>query len=227
MKKAYLDAVHEVLDESYHLFINDSEDFPLTEEMHEELYQQHISKLQSLGLDDKFYYNPDLVSPTGKVYKELAPILTKIDQAIKKGLSISDLAKNCVETFKRETCAKKLINITGGSISLCMMALASFLILENSILIADTPVGDLFSSDKTKQNDEAFYLTQLGGLFSAVTAFGVAAYVLFRLFLQTPYKKTMREKINACFDKYRPDNLSTDMRNALHNIQQIKLKKTK
>ena len=112
-----------------------------------------------------------------------------------------------------------------SSVSLFTIALASFLILENIILVADTPVGDLFSSDKSKQNDEAFYLTQLGCLFSTLTAFGVAAYVFSRLFLENGYKKTMHEKINACFAKYRPENLSVETRNALHKIQQIKLNK--
>lgn len=129
----------------------------------------------------------------------------------------------------------KLGKITVGTISLCMMAISTFLILESIILIKDTPVGNLFSGDSSEQNAEAFYLTQLGCAYSSFTAFLVALYVFFLAFLRTPYKKTMRETIEACFTrekidayfaKHMPGDPSTTMRNELYRIKEVKLKKT-
>lgn len=90
LKNAYHKAVHQVSDESYHSCVDENP--TLTMEMHEELYQRYISKLQSLGLED-FYQNPDPLAPTGALYNELVPILEEIDQEIKKGLSIRGLGK--------------------------------------------------------------------------------------------------------------------------------------
>lgn len=221
-EEAYKEAVHELWDANYHSCVKENP--TLTPEMHEELYQRHLSKLKSFGIDD-FYRNPDLLSTTGAMYEQLSPILKVIDEEIKKGVSISDLAKNCIEAFKQDSCVKKSAKITAGSFCLFMMALSSFIILENGILLINTSVGSLFFGNKTEQNDEAFYLTQLGGFFSSLTAGGAAIYLSFRLFLQYSYKQTMREKINACFAKYTPRDLPTTMINALYRIKEIKLRK--
>lgn len=219
-EKAHRDTVHEILNESYLTCVN--KDQTLTPEMHEELYQRHILNLQHLGLDN-FYLHPDVLSQTGAIYDELAPILEEIDRELKNGVSIRKLGENCIESFKQDPCTKKLVKITAGSISLAIMTFSSFIILENIILLKDTPVNELFSNNRAEESNEAFYLTQLGGLFSSLTAFGAAAYISFRSFLRTPYKKTLCEKINDCFTQYTPVDLSNSARNALYRIKEFKI----
>jgi hypothetical protein len=224
IQKAHRDAMHEALDESYHSCVVESAAV-LNQEMHEELYQKHISILQDLGVDN-FYLNPDLLSKTGALYGELAPLLQKLDLEIKEtGLPIRALLKNGIQVFRQESCTKKLGKVSAVTICLFAQALSIFLILENSILIKDTPMSDLFSSNSTDQNNEAFYMTQLGGLFSSLTAFGASTYVFYLLFLKVPYQKTMREKIQACVNRCNLSDLSYPVRNAFYRLKEIKLKK--
>jgi hypothetical protein len=192
--------------------------------MHEELYQGQISKLQSLGLSAFIGINPDLLSHTGAIHRELAPVFEEIDRAIQEGPSISELRDGCIQEFKQESCAKQLGKITAASMSLCAMSLASFIILENIILIKDTPVTDMFYGNKTQQTNESMDITQIGGLFSSITAFGVAVYAAYQLFVKTPYKKIIAQKVNDCFARQNLEEMSMDMRNELHRIKEIKLK---
>lgn len=191
--------------------------------MREQLYQWHISQLQDLGVDD-FYRNPDPLSLTGDIHRELAPALVKIDQDIKEGVSIYDISKNCFQEFKQASCAMKLTKITACILPPSILGLAVFLIMENYVLIAKTPVNDLFIGNSTAQYNEAFYLTQLGGVFSSVTAVAVGVYAFFMMCLKAPYKKTKREKIEACFLENKPAQMSTDASNELYRIKKIKLK---
>ncbi len=222
MKKAYRKALQEALHESYHLRVDKHPS--LTKEMHEELYQRHILHLQNLHLEG-FYQNPDLHSETGEIYGKLAPLLKNIDEELKAGISLSDFKESCIEALKEESFANKILKIAGGALSLGVTALASFIILENVILLKDTPVSDLFIGNSTAQNVEAFYLTQLGGLFSSLTAIGAAGYITFRSLVQAPYKTAMQKKIEACFSKYTPSNLPAEENRALSWIKEIKLKK--
>jgi hypothetical protein len=230
IKKAYLEAIHEALDESYHSGIQEFFDLidpqAIAElssaEIREELYQKHILKLQSMGIHD-FYLRPDLNSTTGALYQEIAPLLQQIDLQIQEGgIPITLLWNNCIKKFKEESCTTNLTKSTALTLCLLAQALSVFLILENGLLIAETPVNDLFSNNRTEQNNEAFYMTQLGGLFSSLTAFGVSSYISYVLFLKFPYQKTMREKINACFAVYEESNLSASLKNALYRIKEIK-----
>lgn len=219
LDKPYRESMHEVLDEIYHTCVNEE----MTPEMHEELYQRHISLLQSLRVE-KFYRNPDPLSSTGAAYRELASVLTNIDSELEKGVSFRELAKNGLEALKQDTVGWKLAKMAAVSVSLFTTAFSCFIIMENSILVQDTPVSDLFSADKEEQTEEAFYLTQLGGLFSSLTAIGAVTYMSYRLFVQSAYKKAMQAKIEACFAKYSPGTLSSEMRIALYRIKEIKLK---
>ena len=230
---AYLEAIHETLDESYHSGIQEYYNLIDPEtiaelsstEMREELYQKHIFKLQSMGIDD-FYLRPDLDSTTGALYQDLAPILQQIDLQIKQGgVPIDALWNNCIKNFKEESCTQHIAKVTAVTLCLFAQALSVFLVLENSILIGETPVNDLFSNNRTEQTNEAFYMTQLGGLFSSFTAFGASAYISYALFLKLPYQKTMREKINACFSAYDVSGLSASLKNALYRIKEIKIRK--
>ena len=225
MKNAYRKAVHELSDEGYHSCINEQAPI-LTPEMREELYQEHISKLQSFGVED-YYLRPDPLSQTGALHAALAPKLKAIDLQIKEGVTIRALWKNCIGTSKQESCTRKLVTATLGAVGtislLCTAALATFIILENGILIRDTPVKDLFSRNSTDQLNEAFYLTQLGNVFCSLTIFAATTYVSYLQFLRTAYKKTMREKICASFADHFSD-LSSSMSFALHRIRKIKLK---
>jgi hypothetical protein len=189
-------AKHQLLDESYDICIRERS---LTPEMHEELYLLHISRLQSLGIVD-FYLKPDPLSKTGAIHTALAPKLKKISEKIKHGVTWRALWKNYKKTFKRESCTRKLFKITIVPPLLGMQALSAFLALENGILLLYTPVGDLFSSNSSDQINEAFYLTQLGGLFAALTSFGVVTYLFHRLFLRTPYQAAREEIIRASFE---------------------------
>jgi hypothetical protein len=221
LQKAHNEAVSEVMSENYHSSIDG---LNLTPENHEELYQRHISKLQSLGID-RFYLNPDLLSKTGAMYKELAPILEKIDREIEEGLSAGELGIECAKAFAQESPATKLAELGAGAISLSFMALSAFIILENAILIKDTPDRDLFSSNAVAQDIEAFYLTQLGGFFASLTAFGAAAYLAYYVFVQASYKRAMCKKINASFTAHRTPDLSPALSDALYRIKEKKLLK--
>ncbi len=220
IKKGYIKAVRELTDAGFHSSLNED----LTPELHEKLYQWHISQLQDLGVDN-FYLKPDPFSQTGQLHLALAPQLAKIDKEIKKGVSIKDVRRNCLDGFKKTSFPKKIAKITVFSISACIIGLAFFLIFENYVLVAKTPVNDLFSGNKTNQYNEAFYLTQLGGVFSSVTAIALSLYILFFVCLRNPYKKTKREKIDAAFIHNTPLELSANMRNELYRIKEIKLKK--
>jgi len=233
IERAYLEAIHEALDDSYHSGIQEYYNLIDPEtiaelssvEMREELYQKHILKLQSMGIND-FYLRPDLDSTTGALYQDLAPILQQIDLQIKQGgVPIDALCNNCIKQFKEESCTKHIAKVTAVTLCLFAQALSVFLVLENSILIGETPVNDLFSSNRTEQSNEAFYMTQLGGLFSSFTAFGASAYISYALLLKLPYQKTMREKINACFAAYDVSGLSASLKNALYRIKEIKIRK--
>lgn len=226
IKDAYRKAVHKLSDEAYHSSINDP-DHILTPEMREELYQEHISELQRLGVKD-YYLRPDPLAPTGALHAALAPRLKEIDLEINKGVTFRAVWKRCMETFRQESCVAKLAKVALGSVGaifiLFAQALSTFVILENGILINDTPVRDLFSSNSTSSLNEAFYLTQEGNVFSSITSFATATYLCYLLFFRTAYKKTMCEKICASFaDRF--SDLSTSMSFALHRIREIKLKK--
>jgi hypothetical protein len=233
IEKAYLEAIHEALDESYHSGIQ--EYYKLIDpemlaelssaEMREELYQKHILKLQGMGITD-FYLRPDLDSTTGALYQDLAPIVQQIDLQIKQGgVPIDALWNNCIKKFKEESCTKRIAKVTAVTLCLFAQALSVFLVLENSILIGETPVNNLFSNNRTEQTNEAFYMTQLGGLYSSFTAFGASAYISYAVLLKLPYQKTMREKINACFAACDVSGLSASLKNALYRIKEIKIRK--
>ena len=216
LRKPHQKAVLELMNQKYHSSINE---LNLSTELHEELYQRYIAKLQSLNLDG-YYLNPDLLSSTGAIYQELAPILNQIDQEIEKGISLSEL-----RVFREESWGTKLAKITVGVSSFAIMALSTFILLENTILIKDTPDGDLFSQDGDAQDAEAFYLTQLGGFFSSLTAFGAAGYLSYRTFVQSAYKKAMSKKIEAAFIAHTPSNLPLAQKNELYRIKEKKLLK--
>ena len=224
-KKAHKETLYKILDESYHFCM--TQDLSLTSEMHEKLYQQHIAELQALGMD-RYYLHPDLLSQTGALHAALAPLLKEIDLEIKEESSLKNLLapllRNAIAAFKQDCCLKKSAKIAIGSISLSSWILSSILILESMILLQGTPVGNLFSDDTNDQTNEAFYITQIGCLFSSLTAFGAAAYVFYRLFLQNPLQKTMHEKMSACFDRHQPNNPSTATARAFHRIREVSLK---
>ena len=220
IKKGYIEAVRELMDKAFHSCLNED----LNPELHEKLYQWHISQLQDLGVD-KFYLNPDPLSQTGQLHQALAPQLAKIDKELKRGVSIKDVGRNCIDGFKITSFPIKIAKITTFSISTCIIALSFFLIFENYVLVAKTPVNDLFSGNKTDQYNEAFYLTQLGGVFSSVTAIALSIYLLFFVCLRTPYRKTKRQKIEDSFVNNTPPELSVNMRNELYRIKEMKLKK--
>ncbi len=97
-KKAYRECVHKALDLSYHSFVD--EEMALSASMHEALYQKHLVKLSSHSLD-QFYRNPDPLSTTGKLFKELTPLLKSIDQELGEGISLKRFGKMGSETFNK------------------------------------------------------------------------------------------------------------------------------
>ena len=101
--------------------------------------------------------------------------------------------------------------------------LATLLTIEDVILIKDTPVHDLFFGNKEAQINEAFYITQEGSFFSALTMFGVATYLWYRLFLQSCHEQIKREKVDACFAQH-ATNLSIPLSNALYRIKKVSTK---
>ena len=130
------------------------------------------------------------------------------------------LSQKIYEAFMHESLLRKLTKLMGGAISIFSWILGSLLILENIILVKDTPVGNLFSKNRTDQTNEAFYITQVGCLFSSLTAIGAAAYLLYRLFLQTPYQRIKHDIIEACFATHYSQDLDLSTSNELYRIQQ-------
>lgn len=220
LKNPHLKALHDAMENSYYSAIRG--DLTLTPQLHEELYVRYVSKLRSLGVD-RYYLNPNRLSRTGALYAELAPTLEEIDRGRDRGVTCRELGKRSVERFIGKPCWKKCEMITVASTSLFVMSLASLLLIENGILLLDTPVTDLQSPNEQDQINEAFYLTQMGGIFSSLTAFGIAGYIIYRVFFLDAYKQEMFEKTDDIFLESTSDTLSSEARAALNTIRQIKL----
>ena len=222
--KAHRKAMHEALDGSYQ-FGMENYVSRLTPMMHDRLYQRHILKLDALGIE-RFYVRPDLMSEEGKMHSELAPVLEQIDEQVEKeGISWRAMARHSCAEFKQASCLRKCAKLSAATLSVGCQALSVFLILENSLLIKDTPLSDLFSSDSKLQNNEAFYMSQLGGVFSSLIAFGASGYVNYALFWRSAYQKTLREKIKLCFANCNISSLSAPVISALYRVRELKLKR--
>lgn len=223
-QKAHVDVSHEVLDKAYFEIMEDLEIDP---HLREQLYMIHLEKLQSFGVD-RFYLRPDPNTEIGNLYRSLTPLLEKIDQKIENAASwqnsYCDLWNHFKESMKTQSCSKKLVKGALGALCLGTWALSAFLIWENGVLLVSTPVEDLFSRDSDRQESEAFYITQVGGAFSALTAFGAAACTFWFSSLQTPFKKMMIEKIKSSFEQSVPEDLSLDESRALLRIKNLKLR---
>jgi hypothetical protein len=137
---------------------------------------------------------------------------------------LQNLFKHCIAEFRKSTCVEKLGKTTVLTIAISTQAIASMLILENLILIKDTPIGELFSRDPTTRVTEAFYLTQIGNLFCSITSIGLSAFATYTVFVKNAYRKTMHERIEAAFSG-RMTNLTDSLRNALFKIKSCKLAK--
>jgi hypothetical protein len=224
LRHTYQSALQEKLNDGYYRCL--SEYGGLNEEMREVIYQRHLFELRHAGIG-RFYSSPDPLSRTGKIYHEMAPILELIDRELDRGISFKDWGKNCVVVIKQDSLLKRIAKLFAGTLSFGIIGMSTFIMLENAILLKDTPVGSLFSGDGEQQNEEAFYLTQLGGFFSSLTAFGAATFMDYHLFFRSAYNKTKRDLIHACFAKYTPADAPLAWKNELFRIKEFKLKSLK
>ena len=90
-------------------------------------------------------------------------------------------------------------------------------------MVFDTPVNDLFTGTTEMQIEEAFYLTQVGGLFSCLIGLIVASYTCWYLSFETIFNNIKQDKIMTAFKQIDKTVLSVAERNALYRIQEIKL----
>lgn len=225
LQPAHRQAAREALDRSYQLALDGT--IP-DAELHEELYQWYVEKLQTLGVDN-YYLHPDPSCETGQMHQELSTTLAEIDQELQIGLSLKDnwrsLCKYTIAEFRKSSCAKQIGKTAVLVLALSTASIATMLIIENGLLIKDTPVSDLFSGNSTTQVTEASYLTQVGNLFCSLTSIGIASYVTYNLFLKKAYEKSMRERIKSAFTS-RMENLTDNtLRDELYRIKSFRLKK--
>ncbi len=224
-QSAYCQAVRNALDESYEYAV--LQDATIPPELREDLYQFYINKLQALGIDN-YYLHPDPLCETGKMHQELCTTLQEIDQELQMSLfdkqNLQNLFKHCIGEFRKSTCVEKIGKVTVLTIAMSTQAIAFLLIIENLLLIKDTRVRDLFSSDPTTREIEASYLTQVGNLFCSVTSIGMSALATYVVFVKNAYRKTMRERIESAFSG-RMTDLTASLCNAMFKIKSYKLAK--
>ena len=215
---------HETLMRAYHDVMQDEE---IDIEVRRSIYDLYLQQLMRLGID-RFYLLPDVRVELGAFYQEQASALREIDEEIERQTSLQncyrDVLKHLVASMRQKSCAHHITNIALGLLCFSTWALSALLLIENGVLLKDSKVGDLFSSNRIDQDNEAFLITQIGGAFSALTAFGSAGYIAWIRWLKQPYHKTMKERIFGCFQKYTQEPpLPEDKQRAWQRICDLKL----
>ena len=225
IKNAHTNALRTVLNHIFFNFLAKNPD--LNGQQHEALYQRHVKVLQETGIET-YYMSPNKQSYTGTIHEELAPILQDIDSNIKVG--VVDVCQTWVSSFQKASlllkCGKLLGLLATLTIFFSMMLFSVFVIFQNLVLVFDTPVPDLFIGSTDKQVDEAFYLTQVGGLFSCLIGLIVASYGCWFLSLKPTYYDTKHTKIKIAFASINhttTTSLTIQQHKELFNIRECKL----